>query len=95
MGRGEYKHWVEHQERNQCREHTCIQQILDHESEIETVRTIVFENNSHIIADVEIANPDYFTDPKYKTPEDVLRKKKKTCMSNFCCTIERFYKKGA
>ena len=72
---GEYKHWVEQQERNQCREHTCIQQILDYKSEMEKVRNIVFEKNSHIIADVEKADPDYFKDPKYKTPEVVLRKK--------------------
>ena len=34
------------------------------------------------------ADPSYFKNPKYKTPEDVL-KKMKTCMSHFCCTIER------
>ena len=49
----------------------------------------VFEKNTHIIADVEKADPQYFKNPKYKTPDDVLHKKKKTCMSHFCNTIER------
>ena len=61
---------------------------------METVRNIVFKKNVHINADIENAQPDYFNNPKYKTPEDVLQKKMKTCMANYCCTIERFLQEG-
>ena len=65
-------------------------EIVAYESEMDNVRNLVFEKNSHIIADVEKADPSYFKNPKYKTPEDVLQKKKKTCISHFCGTTERF-----
>ena len=78
---GEYKYRVKQQEQNQCREHACIQQILDYKIEMETVRNIVFERKVHINADFEKANPDYFKIPKYKTPDDVLQiKRKRVCL---------------
>jgi hypothetical protein len=51
---------------------TPMQEILEYEAEMSTIRDIVFQHNSHIISDVEKADPFYFKNPKYKTPEDVL-----------------------
>jgi len=86
---GEYSRWLTSIELKQQRPIDSLSDIVEYEAEMETIRNIVFEKNTHIIADVEKADPSYFKNPKYKTPEDVLRKKKKTCMSHFCNTIER------
>ena len=87
---GEYRRWLGEIELKQNRFIEELPEILSYEAEMEHIRNIVFEKNSHIITDVEKADPSYFKNPKYKTPDDVLRKKKKTCMSHFCNTIERF-----
>lgn len=87
---GDYNRWLSEIELKQQEWKTAMPEILEYEAEMVTVRDLVFQHNDHIIADVEKSNPAYFKNPKYKTPEDVLRKKKKTCMSHFCCTIERY-----
>jgi phage/plasmid-associated DNA primase len=86
---GEYAKWLDSEILKQQRPYNGLAEIVKYEAEMENIRNLVFENNTHIIADVEKADPSYFKNPKYKTPEDVLRKKKKTCMSHFCNTIER------
>ena len=86
---GEYNRWLDSLLLKQQTPRDAMAEILQYESEMENIRNKVFEKNTHIIADVEKADPSKFKNPKYKTPEDVLRKKKKTCMSLFCGTIER------
>ena len=86
---GEYDRWLSEVELKQGFFKDAMQEVVDYEAEMTGIRETVFQHNSHIISDVEKADPSYFKNPKYKTPEDVLRKKKKTCMSHFCCTIER------
>jgi len=86
---GVYANWLDSEILKQQRPYNDLAEIVEYEAEMENIRNLVFENNTHIIADVEKADPSYFKNPKYKTPEDVLRKKKKTCMSHFCNTIER------
>ena len=86
---GEYNRWLDSLLLKQQTPRDAMAEILQYESEMEDIRNEVFEKNTHIIADVEKADPLKFKNPKYKTPEDVLRKKKKTCMSLFCGTIER------
>jgi hypothetical protein len=88
---GEYANWITKIEVQQ--QQWTIEPLVDiveYEKEMEIIRDIVFEKNTHIIADVEKADPAIFKNPKYKTAEDVLKKKKKTCMSHFCNTIERY-----
>lgn len=92
---GEYENWLSSIELKQQRHIDAFPDILNYQSEMDHIRNLVFEKNPHIIADVEKADPSYFKNPKYKTPEDVLRKKKKTCMSHFCNTIERYIQEGA
>ena len=86
---GVYENWITEQELKQNRIFNPLPEILEYQTEMAYIRDKVFEKNTHIIADVEKADPQYFKNPKYKTPEEVLRKKKKTCMSHFCNTIER------
>ena len=86
---GEYGDWLGNIQIQHQSFITAMPEVKDYELEMAEIRDIVFQHNSHIISDVEEADPSYFKKPKYKTPEDVLRKKKKTCMSHFCCTIER------
>ena len=71
----------------------ALPEILEYEAEMETIRNNVFEKNTHIIADRQKADPSYFKNPKYKTPEDVLRKKKKTCMSFLVVPLNDTFKK--
>ena len=91
---GEYGQWLDKLFLRLQRDTFALPDVVEYEAEMENIRNIIFEKNTHIIADVEKADPSYFKKPKYKTPEDVLRKKKKTCMSHFCNTIERHIQEG-
>ena len=73
---GEYGWWVDSLLLLQQTPTDDLPEILEYEAEMETIRNIIFEKNTHIIADREKADPSYFKNPKYKTPEDVLRGKK-------------------
>ena len=62
---------------------------------METVRNIIFEKNVHIITDFKKAKLDYFKNPKYKTPDNVLLKKKKKYVCLITAALQKdFYYKG-
>jgi len=68
---GEYKHWLDEVRLQQYALIKSMPEILEYEKEMSDIRDIVFQHNSHIISDVEEADPSYLKNPKYKTPEDV------------------------
>ena len=71
---GEYAKWLGSEILKQQRPYKDLAEIVEYEAEMENIRNLVFENNTHIIADVEKADPSYLKNPKNKTPGDVLRK---------------------
>ena len=90
---GEYRKWLSGIELKQGRFIDAFPEILVYETEMEHIRNLVFEKNPHIIADVEKSDPSYFKNPKYKTPEDVLRKKKKHVCPTFATPSNDTFKK--
>ena len=79
----EYPEWTD-----AMKKENNLQKVEDFNNEMKRFRDIVYAHNEHIIDDIIKANPNKFDE--FKTDYTILQAKKRTCISLWCQTIERY-----